>query len=67
MIWTALVACMKTGKVIDSFTFNGVHGSQAAIQTAKDYLMGQYLDIAAVIPGEHPVYIPEGGNNEVSD
>jgi hypothetical protein len=56
MVWTAIVVSMKTGKVIDSFTFTGVHGGHAALEVAKIYVTGKYLDIAAVIPGDHPVY-----------
>lgn len=56
MTWTAIVIFMKTGKVIDSFTFTGPHGGKEAFLAAKDYTLSEDLDIAAVIPGNHPVY-----------
>ena len=58
MIWTAIVVSMKGGNFSHSFSFTGSHDKSVAFAEARSHLQGQWLDVFAIIPGDHPVYSP---------
>ena len=58
MIWTALVVSMKDGTFSHSLSSTGSPDKRAAFAEARSHLQGQWLEVIAIIPGEHPVYHP---------
>jgi len=58
MIWSAIVVSMKDGNFSHSFSFTGSHDKSVAFAEARSHLQGQWLEVIAIVPGDHPVYAP---------
>jgi hypothetical protein len=64
MIWTVIVVFRGddpdvNGSFSHSFSFIGSHDRRQAFTEASSRLEEDYLDVIAIIPGEHPVYHPD--------
>jgi hypothetical protein len=62
MRWTVIVVSCKNGQFSHSFTFTGSHDKSMAFAEAQDHLRGQWLDVLAIVAGDHPVYNPSMGS-----
>ena len=63
MRWTVIVINHRRGgNFSHSFTFTGSHDKSMAFAEAQDHLHGQWLDVLAIVAGDHPVYNPSMGS-----